>query len=193
MSDQQRPARPPGVGPHPGPGRGPGVARGTSWGCHARMVIRWAEDGEAETVRAVVASAFATLVLEPPSSALRETVEDVRAAMRVGRVAVAEVPRVGVVGSIRCVVAADHVYLGRLAVLPAWQRQGIGRALVAFVEAHGRESGVPEARLGTRASQTMSAAYGRWGYTVHERAPHGADEVLWMRKRLDGAAAVTGA
>ena len=62
-------------------------------------------------------------------------------------------------------VNPDHVYLFRLAVLPAHRRQGLGRALVESVEARARERGLRRVRLGVRvALPGQRASYERLGY-----------------------------
>ena len=44
----------------------------------------------------------------------------------------------------------DGLYLGRLAVAPAWRGRGIARALVAAAEMAARRTGLPRVHLSTR-------------------------------------------
>ena len=54
--------------------------------------------------------------------------------------------------------------IGRMAVLPAWRRHGVGRALLATAIDYGRERGWPEVRL---SAQTHAIGlYQHAGFTV---------------------------
>jgi ribosomal protein S18 acetylase RimI-like enzyme len=67
----------------------------------------------------------------------------------------------------------DHLYLGRLAVLPAYRRYGIGQALTAYVESRARALGVPRVQLSVRlALLHLQAYYERLGYRVVHYATH---------------------
>jgi ribosomal protein S18 acetylase RimI-like enzyme len=73
-------------------------------------------------------------VLDPPSGALAVDARAVRSLMELGGILACESEgRI-----VACVVHRthpDHVYLGRLAVLPAFRRQGLGAPLVRFAVA----------------------------------------------------------
>jgi GNAT superfamily N-acetyltransferase len=47
-------------------------------------------------------------------------------------------------------VSPKEVYLGRLAVLPAWRGKGIARSLIGFVEDEARRHGAQTLSLGVR-------------------------------------------
>jgi ribosomal protein S18 acetylase RimI-like enzyme len=61
----------------------------------------------------------------------------------------------------------ERMVLWFLYIAPAWRRRGVGRALLAQVEAHGREQGATHVWLETSNSNVPGiAAYGRLGYTL---------------------------
>jgi GNAT superfamily N-acetyltransferase len=89
--------------------------------------------------------------LVPPSGALTETVEDVRTAISDGGAFLAFAGDVAV-GSARYRLFLDHAYAERIAVLPAHRGRGVAVALMAAFEDAVQALGVPEARVGVRAS-----------------------------------------
>lgn len=132
--------------------------------------------------------------LDPPSGVFRETVEAVREKMALGTflLALHEHEPVGVVFYQRF---ETHVYLGRLAVLPAYQRHGIGGALIGEVERRARELGAGRVRLGVRiALPHLRARYERLGYQFVEAHSHpGYSVPTWvtMEKELETGAGET--
>ena len=120
------------------------------------------------------------------SSALDETVADVEAAMMRGGAVLAF--RDGEpVGSARFMVEEDHVYVGRVAVLPSYRRQGIASAIMRFIEAHLPRLGRTSIRLAVRDSLPGNVGlYLGLGYDVVSIDPHprGADRVWTMRKTI---------
>ncbi len=89
---------------------------------------------------------------DPPPSALGETEASAAAQLRVGEGAVAEAgasPGLALVAGVFW-VERDGLYLGRLAIDPAWRRRGIARALLIAAEAAARDRGLARLHLGTR-------------------------------------------
>jgi predicted N-acetyltransferase YhbS len=97
-------------------------------------------------ILALITRAFAAMAgrIDPPSSVHMLTVDALRTQ---GEVLVMGVPPVA------CVILtprAGVLYLGRLAVDPAWQGRGLGRRLVAQAETRARELGLAALELQTR-------------------------------------------
>ncbi|MER8481036.1 GNAT family N-acetyltransferase [Mesorhizobium sp. M1322] len=144
---------------------------------------RWDE------VLALIMSAFASMdgVIDPPSSAHRLTVEYLRdkarqetgfAALKDGRI----------VGCVFVLERTDDFYVGKLAVDPGLQRQGVGRQMMQAVEDLARNRGKPAIELQTRVELTGNhAAFARLGFRETERTAHnGYDNPtsITMRKVL---------
>ena len=69
-------------------------------------------------------------------------------------------------------MAADHLMIESLAVLPAHQGRGLGRWMLGFAEAQARDAGAPELRLYTNALMTRNIAiYERAGFVETGRRP----------------------
>ncbi|MET9495999.1 GNAT family N-acetyltransferase [Streptomyces sp. NPDC006552] len=78
-----------------------------------------------------------------------------------------------------------HLFLGSIAVHPAAHGQGVGRALLTFVDEHARRLGLPEVRLYTHALMVENRKiYPRYGYEVVERRVDGPYDRIHYRKRL---------
>jgi len=110
--------------------------------------------------------------LQPPSSALDETLDDVRAAMARGGAFLA---RDGgrVVGSARYQFRTGFTYAERVAVDPEHRGRGVGVALMRAIEAAARAAGYTEVRLGVRASLPANLRfYESLGYRTRDSRPH---------------------
>ncbi|AZO64595.1 MAG: GNAT family N-acetyltransferase [Mesorhizobium sp.] len=144
---------------------------------------RWDE------VLALIMRAFASMdgVIDPPSSAHRLTVENLRdkarremgfSALKDGRI----------IGCIFVLERANDFYVGKLAVEPGFQGQGIGSQLMQAVEDLARNRGKPAIELQTRVELTGNhAAFARLGFRETERTAHnGYDRPtsITMRKCL---------
>lgn len=124
--------------------------------------------------------------LDPPSGALRETLADVRVAASEGGAFLGFLDGEPVASG-RYALKEDHLYCGRLAVLPAFRGKGIGKALLAHVEKVAREKGFQEIRLATReVMESNLRLYLSQGYEVQEVFTHpaGTGRVVSMGKRL---------
>jgi ribosomal protein S18 acetylase RimI-like enzyme len=125
--------------------------------------------------------------LVPPSGALTETIDDVRAALNSGGAFLAFAGEVAV-GSARDRLFPDHAYAERIAVLPAHRGRGIAVTLMAAFEEALHALGVLEARVGVRASLPSNLRfYENLGYRAlaSRLYPAGTDVELTLSKRLD--------
>jgi GNAT superfamily N-acetyltransferase len=123
---------------------------------------------------ALISRAFAYMdgVIDPPSSARRLTAESLKEKAR-GEVCI--VARAGgrLVGCAFAAERGDHFYLGKLAVDPAVQGAGIGRALVNSIEEHAALRGKPILELQTRIELTGNqATFEKLGFVETARTAH---------------------
>jgi ribosomal protein S18 acetylase RimI-like enzyme len=88
-----------------------------------------------------------------------------------------------VAGLIVLIPHDDHLLVENVAVEPARQGQGIGRALLDFAERRAAELGIPELRLYTHVKMTENQAlYVRLGYREVERRTENGFERVFMSK-----------
>jgi len=142
----------------------------------------------AEVVRDLMRAAFSEYdaVLTVPSSSMWETVEDVAGHIAEGGAVLA---RVGpdTVGSGRYALRDDHVYIGRLSVLPSHRGRGIGAAMMLAMEQRALTEGRTEARISVRTMLPKNIElYERLGYIVTARYQHerGNEVVVDLAKQL---------
>ena len=137
------------------------------------FMIREATDADAPALVRVLHGAFAEqATLAPPSGALSETDESVRGLMQTARVAIADVDG-AVVACQFFEPKGDHLYLFRLAVLPAYRQHGIGGALIAYAEEQARAMGLRRTQFSVRlALPRQRAYYERLGYAFVEYGTH---------------------
>lgn len=144
------------------------------------MIVRAAGPGDAAVVHALTQAAFAGQDwLTPPSGALAETEEVVRAHLAAHPGAVAflgDVP----VGALRMVEQEGHLHVRRVAVDPAYQGRGVCSALMRHAEDAARAAGRTELRCGTRKQLPANRAlYEHLGYTMVE------DREFWVELRKE--------
>jgi ribosomal protein S18 acetylase RimI-like enzyme len=152
------------------------------------IIIRSVGVEQASEVRRIMQVAFEEYRgrLVPPSGALTETLEDVRAAIRGGGAFLAFAGELAV-GSARYRLFPDHGYAERVAVLPEYREKGVAVALMAAFEEAVRALGVREARVGVRASLPANLRfYENLGYRAMASRPYptGTDFAITLSKRL---------
>ena len=152
------------------------------------MRVTRASTSDAGLVDAITKAAFEEYrgVLDPPSGVVDETVEDVARAIERGGAMLAW-DGDGAVGCARFEPRPDCLYVGRVAVLPAHRRQGVGTALMLEMECVARELGLSALRVGVRSSLPSNVGlYQRLGYEVITVEPHprGPDSTIWLTRQL---------
>lgn len=81
----------------------------------------------------------------------------------------------------------DHILMDNVAVDPAFQGRGIGKALVAFAEAEAVRQGYGELRLYTHETMVENVSmYAKLGYEESGRGKQAGYDRVFMRKKLDG-------
>lgn len=136
--------------------------------------LREATEADAETVASILRSAFEEYRgwLDPPSGAHAETADTVREKMKTAGVIVALAGEEAA-GCVFFQPGEGLLYFSRLAVLPAYRRQGLGRLLIEQVEERARAMRLPRVRLGVRiVLDRQRAYYERLGYHVVGSASH---------------------
>ncbi|MEU1531062.1 GNAT family N-acetyltransferase [Streptomyces fagopyri] len=147
-------------------------------------VIRRAVASDVGAVKAVTDGAYRPYI-ERIGVVPQPMEADHAANVAAGRVFVADGPRGSVTGLVVVEAYEDHLYLDSIAVHPDARGTGVGRRLLAFVEAHARELGLPEVRLFTNAMMWENRKiYPKYGYEVVERRVDGPYDRVHYRKRL---------
>jgi len=126
-------------------------------------------------------------VLNPPSGAMRLTVDDIVQKLRGTEKAILSWAGTEPVGSAQYYFADHYVYMGRISVIPAFRGQGVAKRMVRHIEELALRNDVHEARLGVRLSLPNNVAFYRnLNYEVIERHeyPEKTDGWYIMRKML---------
>jgi predicted N-acetyltransferase YhbS len=117
------------------------------------VAIRPARAEDAGAIAEVIHRAFALYKgrLQPPAGALKETPESI-AGKLAREAALVAMTSAGIAGCVfyRPAEAAGEIYLGRLAVLPERQREGLGAMLMAALEETARATGAGALILNVR-------------------------------------------
>lgn len=155
------------------------------------LKLRQASLDEAPLMTTLILTAFEDHrgKIDPPSGAHNETPEKIRAKLEQGGGIIASVDG----ADVGCVVyypeSADHMYLGRLAVLPAYRKHGIGQALVAAVEETARVLGFTQMTLAVRVALPLNRAFFEaLGYAVtgfQSHAGYAEPTFMHLAKHLD--------
>ena len=144
--------------------------------------IRNAEPGDRTAVERIARAAYApyvALIGRAPAP----MVADFAAAIAAGRVWVTGTPVAGYVVAWR---RGDHWHLENVAVDPAAQGRGIGRALVAHVETLARRDGAAAVELYTNAKMAANLRlYPRLGYVETGRRTEDGFDRVFFRKALE--------
>lgn len=136
----------------------------------SELDFRRAGENDAETVRALTHAAYSKWVAVIGRRPKPMNV-DYEHAVRAHFIELAYGDSV-LVGVIEIIPMSDHLLLENLAITPAHQRKGLGRRLMAHVEALARAQGKKQVRLYTNKAFTSNLAfYQKLGYTLQREEP----------------------
>lgn len=121
---------------------------------------------------ALVQAAFGALAIDPPSSVLKETLADFAARLKDETCFIVEADGQLIAGMF-CALDGDALYVGRLAVAPAYRRRGIANALLEAAKDEARRRGAKRITLGARISLPGNVALFRGhGFVVVRKTCH---------------------
>lgn len=144
--------------------------------------IREAAREEWATVHRIMREAFEEYrgVLNPPSGALREELEDTIRKLSPRGGAVLAMLDGEAIGSAQYRVEDDYVYIGRISVLQRARGRGIGKQIVHYLEQLAADRNMPEVRLEVRLSLPSNIQlYERLGYNVLQECRYPEDTDGW--------------
>ena len=135
-------------------------------------VERFSDVSRLDELRRFVQDAFRDLPIDPPSSALKETVADFAARLQTDIIFVALAAN-ALIGCIFCTPDGDALYIGRLAVRPDWRRRGVASALVDSAKDEARRRGAKRITLGARIALPGNVAlFRRHGFVIVRETCH---------------------
>jgi GNAT superfamily N-acetyltransferase len=135
-------------------------------------VRRCADASRAGELRAFAHGIFGALVIDPPSSVLKETEADFVARLTNGACFTVEADG-RLIGCVFGKRDGDALYIGRLAVAPDWRRRGVATALIEAAKAEARRIGVTRITLGCRIALTSNVAlFHRHGFVTVGHETH---------------------
>jgi ribosomal protein S18 acetylase RimI-like enzyme len=145
--------------------------------------LRSATQADVPRLTALVQAAYGHYV-ERIGGPPRPMTDDYSDVVRHHDVTVAE--RAGEVVGLIVLAADDEGFLiDNVAVDPAHQGSGVGRALLESAEAAARRNGFDSIYLFTHEGMTENLAlYARIGYVEYDRRRHGGACLVYMRKKL---------
>jgi len=152
--------------------------------------IRPSDAGEVLTVQRAAFVSEALIYGDPDMAPLTQTLEEVSFELRdnLGCVAILtdSVGTLRLVGAVRAAADGELLLIGRIAIAPDQQGEGIGSRILEAVEARGIENGCRRAELFTGSLSTQNIElYERLGYRESERVPHGDGTAqVFLRKEL---------
>ncbi|MCT9821403.1 GNAT family N-acetyltransferase [Microbacterium sp. W1N] len=153
------------------------------------VVIRPIAVADAGQVLTIQRAAFVTEALiygDPDMAPLTQKLEEVQFELRenLGCVAVADGR---IVGAARAVADGALLLVGRIAIAPDQQGEGLGSRLLEAVEQRGAAAGCREAELFTGSlSEQNIALYEQLGYRERERVDNGDGTAqVFLRKALE--------
>ena len=141
------------------------------------IVIEIGNHADCAEVLTILQAAFApyTDALQPPSGVVRETEQTLKEKLATNTLLIAKDDN----KMVGCVFYMPHqghpqnIYFGRLAVLPAYQKQGIARQLLAQVEQNGQQTGYKKVVLYVRKALPNNVWFFQsCGYEIYDEGIH---------------------
>jgi GNAT superfamily N-acetyltransferase len=142
-----------------------------------------------EDLLTLILSSFAYMdgVIDPPSSAHRLTLVSLEQKAR-NEIAFFALEGGELAGCVFLKAEPGCLYVGKLAISPAFQNRGIGRQLLSVAEDIARQHGLHVLRLETRIELTGNhATFARWGFVKtaeNAHAGYARTTSIEMRKLL---------
>ncbi|OJF93611.1 GNAT family N-acetyltransferase [Pararhizobium antarcticum] len=129
----------------------------------------------------VDAFAFMNGRIDPPSSALALTIPLLRA-KAMTEIAYTIIDEGRLLACVFCKPEPDCVYIGKLAVAPSCQGEGLGRSLLNAAMTCARERGLSRLRLQTRIELSENhAVFSAWGFAkIGEYSHPGYDRITFI-------------
>jgi GNAT superfamily N-acetyltransferase len=146
--------------------------------------IRPEDAGEVMTLQRAAFVSEAQIYDDPDMPVFTQTVDEVRSELEENLGCVA-LRGSRIVGAARARSDGSLLLIGRIAIAPDQQGEGIGSMLLAALEDRGRAAGCTEAELftGSRSDANLRL-YEREGYRESERVPGEGSDQIFLRKRL---------
>jgi GNAT superfamily N-acetyltransferase len=146
-------------------------------------VIRRADPGDVDTIRAIAAAAYLKYVPRIGRAPAPMTADYAQAVRE--RQAWAAIEDQQIVGFAVLIAKPGYLLLENVAVLPAAQGRGIGARLLSLAEDHARHLGLGEIRLYTNEAMIENLAYyPRHGYVETHRAEQDGYRRVFFRKSI---------
>ena len=139
-----------------------------------KIITREGTQSDAPAILSLIHQAFKQYEgkLDPPSGAHKETIDTIKARISEGGALIIENDNL-VIGCALYEKNPDNLYMGRLAVLPAYRNQGIGNKLLEMVERKANELGSPIIRIGVRIGiPNLIEFYNKRGFNITEYCCH---------------------
>ncbi len=158
----------------------------------AEILLRPATEEDAAAILMITRAAFEEYQgrLDPPSGAHKETLEHLhQGVFQPEHGAALALVDGQPVGALRWSIdpQRDHLYVGRVAVLPAYRRRGVASALMGWAEDHARALGLPAIQIGARLQLPENIRfYEQLGYQITGYGQHaGYDHPTFAEMRKD--------
>jgi len=137
------------------------------------FAVRHLDDvSRAGELLAFTRAVFGALVIDPPSSVLKETESDFARRLKDDTCFVIEHDG-QLIGSVFCERDGDALYIGRLAVRADFRRRGVANALVEAAKTEARRIGATRMTLGARIALPGNVAlFQRHGFEVVAETCH---------------------